>query len=122
MSIGTASFFSVEGLDGWQEGQLNMAETGKMSSLTFIRSYSICYSWKDGWLCKSKCAVVVPYQVIWDILPITKFIYLSIQPAYSYPRGILVNLIVVLLRLPVMIQNLEWCSEAYQVLGAGSSC
>ena len=46
--------------------------------------------------------------------------YLSIQSAHSYPKGILVNLIVVLLRLPVMIQNLEWCSEAYQVLGAGS--
>ena len=45
-----------------------MARTGKMSSLTFISSYSICHSWKDGWLCKSKCAVVVPHQVIWDTL------------------------------------------------------
>ena len=43
--------------------------TGKMSSLTFISSYSICHSWKDGWLWKSTCVVVVPHQVIWNTLP-----------------------------------------------------
>ena len=50
----------------------------KVNSLTVISSYSICHSWKDGWLCKSKCAVVVPHQVIWDTLPITK-IYLFVN-------------------------------------------
>ena len=66
---------------------------------------------------KLYCAVVVPHQVIWDTLPQTQNINLSIQSAYCYSKGILVNFIVVLLRLPVMIQNLEWNSEAYQVLG-----
>ena len=71
---------------------------------------------------KLYCAVVVPHQVIWDTLPQTQNINLSIQSEYSYSKGILVNFIVVLLRLPVMTQNLERHSEAYQVLGAGSRC